>query len=70
MIYLHGGRIYEMQRIILKLYGATPRKDFQDMSMREAEDGIPELGPYRKQCEKRYFKDYRRYKLRNERSME
>jgi len=43
MIYLHGGRIYEMQRIILKLYGATPRKDFQDMGMREAEDGITEL---------------------------
>jgi adenine-specific DNA-methyltransferase len=43
MIYLHGGRIYEMQRIVLKLYGATPRKDFQDMGVREAEDGITEL---------------------------
>jgi DNA modification methylase len=43
MIYLHGGRIYEMQRIILKLYGATPRKDFQDMGVREAEDGFTEL---------------------------
>ena len=43
MIYLHGGRIYEMQRIILKLYGATPRKDFQDMGVREAEDGVVEL---------------------------
>ena len=43
MIYLHGGRIYEMQRIILKLYGATPRKDFQDMGVRKAEDGISEL---------------------------
>ena len=43
MIYLHGGRIYEMQRIILKLYGAMPRKDFQDMGVREAEDGITEL---------------------------
>jgi hypothetical protein len=43
MIYLHGGRIYEMQRIILKLYGATPRKDVQDMGVREAEDGITEL---------------------------
>ncbi|MFZ2071710.1 MAG: site-specific DNA-methyltransferase [Halobacteriota archaeon] len=43
MIYLHGGRIYEMQRIILKLYGATPRKDFQEMGVREAEDGVIEL---------------------------
>ncbi|HIH96757.1 MAG TPA: site-specific DNA-methyltransferase [Thermoplasmata archaeon] len=43
MIYLHGGRIYEMQRIILKLYGATPRKDFRDMGVREAEDGVTEL---------------------------
>lgn len=43
MIYLHGGRIYEMQSIVLKLYGATPRKDFQDMGIREAEDGIIEL---------------------------
>ncbi len=43
MIYLHGGRIYEMQSIVLKLYGATPRKDFQDMGIREAEEGIIEL---------------------------
>ena len=43
MIYLHGGRIYEMQRIILKLYGATPRKDFQDMGVRKAEDDVVEL---------------------------
>ena len=43
MIYLHGARIYEMQRIILKLYGATPRKDFSDMGMRKAEDGVTEL---------------------------
>jgi len=43
MIYLHGARIYEMQRIILKLYGATPRKDFSDMGMRKVEDGVTEL---------------------------
>jgi adenine-specific DNA-methyltransferase len=43
MIYLHGARIYEMQRIILKLYGATPRKDFSDMGMKKAEDGVTEL---------------------------
>ena len=43
MIYLHGARIYEMQRIILKLYGATPRKDFSDMGTRKAEDGVTEL---------------------------
>ncbi|RLG27480.1 hypothetical protein DRO03_12000 [Methanosarcinales archaeon] len=43
MIYLHGARIYEMQRIILKLYGATPRKDFSDMGVRKAEDGVTEL---------------------------
>jgi adenine-specific DNA-methyltransferase len=27
MIYLSGGRIFEMQHIVLKLYGAMPRKD-------------------------------------------
>lgn len=43
MIYLHGARIYEMQRIILKLYGATLRKDFSDMGVRKAEDGVTEL---------------------------
>ena len=43
MIYLHGARIYEMQRIILKLYGATPRKDFSDMGTRRADDGVTEL---------------------------
>jgi len=43
MIYLHGARIYEMQRIILKLYGATPRRDFSDMGVRKAEDGVTEL---------------------------
>jgi hypothetical protein len=32
-----------MQRIILKLYGATPRKDFSDMGVRKAEDGVTEL---------------------------
>ena len=43
MIYLYGGRIYEMQRIVLKLYDATPRKDYPDMGIRKAEDGVTEL---------------------------
>lgn len=43
MIYLYGGRIYEMQRIVLKLYDAMPRKDYPDMGIRKAEDGITEL---------------------------
>lgn len=43
MIYLYGGRIYEMQRIVLKLYDAMPRKDYPDMGIRKAEDGVTEL---------------------------
>ncbi|HDH45391.1 MAG TPA: site-specific DNA-methyltransferase [Thermococcus sp.] len=44
MIYLTGGRINEMQRIILKLYGATIRKDRADLGVRKSEeDGIDEL---------------------------
>lgn len=43
MIYLYGGRIYEMQKIVLKLYDAMPRKDFPDMGIRKAEDGVTEL---------------------------
>jgi len=43
MIYLYGGRIYEMQKIVLKLYDATPRKDYLDMGIRKTEDGVTEL---------------------------
>jgi len=43
MIYLHGARIYEMQRIILKLYGATPREERNDLGIRKEEDGKLEL---------------------------
>ncbi|MEK7099367.1 MAG: DNA methyltransferase [Patescibacteria group bacterium] len=37
MIYLSGGRIYEMQKIILKLYGATPIKNRHDLGVRKDE---------------------------------
>jgi adenine-specific DNA-methyltransferase len=43
MIYLSGGRIYEMLKIILKLFGATPRKDYQGLGTRKGEDGQDEL---------------------------
>jgi adenine-specific DNA-methyltransferase len=44
MIYLSGGRIAEMQQVILKLYGATPRKDSADLGSRHSpEDGTLEL---------------------------
>lgn len=43
MIYLSGGRIYEMQKIILKLYGATPKEDRQDLGARKADDEVLEL---------------------------
>ena len=43
MIYLTGGRIYEMQNLILKLYGATPRDKMSGLGIRKAEDGIEEL---------------------------
>jgi len=44
MIYLTGGRIGEMQRIILKLYGATPRADSADLGTRHSsEDDVLEL---------------------------
>jgi adenine-specific DNA-methyltransferase len=43
MIYLTGGRIGEMQRIILKLYGATPHPNYKDLGSRKADDGIVEL---------------------------
>lgn len=42
MIYLTGGKIGEMQRIILKLYGATPHPVYKDLGVRTADDG-PEL---------------------------
>lgn len=37
MIYLSGGRIYEMQKIILKLYGAEPIKNRHDLGVRKDE---------------------------------
>ncbi|MDP3296751.1 MAG: site-specific DNA-methyltransferase [Thermodesulfovibrionia bacterium] len=43
MIYLTGGRIYEMQHLILKLYGATPRDKMSGLGIRKAEDNVDEL---------------------------
>jgi DNA modification methylase len=43
MIYLSGGRIGEMQRVILKLYGATPHPVQRDLGVRTAEGGVVEL---------------------------
>ena len=43
MIYLTGGRIYEMQRIILKLYGAAVHPTHKDLGMRQGQDGVTEL---------------------------
>ena len=43
MIYLTGGKIYEMQNLILKLYGATPRDKMSGLGVRKAEDNIEEL---------------------------
>jgi len=44
MIYLSGGRIGEMQQVILKLYGATPRKGSADLGTRHSpEDRVLEL---------------------------
>ena len=43
LIYLSGVRIYEMQRIVLKLYGATPREDLPDLGTRKSSDRIEEL---------------------------
>lgn len=43
MIYLTGGRIWEMQTLILKLYGATPRDKGSGLGARKAEDGVEEL---------------------------
>jgi adenine-specific DNA-methyltransferase len=43
MIYLSGGRIFEMQHIVLKLYGAMPRKDYPELGTKKADDGVNEL---------------------------
>jgi len=37
MIYLTGGRIWEMQHLILKLYGATPRDKTSGLGIRKVE---------------------------------
>ncbi|MDO8127175.1 MAG: DNA methyltransferase [Candidatus Brocadiales bacterium] len=38
MIYLTGGRIYEMQNLVLKLYGATPRDKMSGLGVRKVVD--------------------------------
>jgi adenine-specific DNA-methyltransferase len=38
MIYLSGSKINEMQKIILKLYGAEPRSDRPDLGIRTHDD--------------------------------
>ncbi|MCX5885932.1 MAG: site-specific DNA-methyltransferase [Proteobacteria bacterium] len=38
MIYLTGGRIWEMQHLILKLYGATPRDKTSGLGIRKVDD--------------------------------
>lgn len=43
MIYLTGSRIGEVQRVVLKLYGAEPRSDSVDLGTRRTEDGGVEL---------------------------
>ncbi|MBD2652859.1 site-specific DNA-methyltransferase [Synechocystis sp. FACHB-383] len=43
MIYLSGSKIGEMQRIILKLYGAQARTDRPDLGVRTHDDGTTEL---------------------------
>ena len=43
MIYLTGGRIWEMQHLILKLYSATPRDKASGLGIRKDEDGTEEL---------------------------
>jgi adenine-specific DNA-methyltransferase len=40
MIYLSGGRIYEMQKIILKLYGAEPLKNRKDLGVRKTDNTL------------------------------
>lgn len=43
MIYLSGSKINEMQRIILKLYGAAPRSDRPDLGIHTLDEQQPEL---------------------------
>lgn len=43
MIYLSGSKIGEMQRIILKLYGASPRIDRPDLGVHALDGGDAEL---------------------------
>ena len=43
MIYLSGSKIGEMQKIMLKLYGAEPRSDRTDIGIRTNENEITEL---------------------------
>ncbi|MEA5604704.1 site-specific DNA-methyltransferase [Nostoc sp. UHCC 0252] len=43
MIYLSGSKINEMQRIILKLYGAAPRNDRPDLGSHTPDGEEPEL---------------------------
>ncbi len=43
MIYLTGARIHEMIAIVLKLYGATPRKGTPELGTRKAPDDVVEL---------------------------
>lgn len=42
LIYLTGSRIYEIQPIVLKLYGTTPRGDYADLGTRNV-DSLEEL---------------------------
>jgi DNA modification methylase len=37
-IYLTGSRIYEIRSIILKLYGATPHKDYTDLGIKKIDE--------------------------------
>ena len=43
MIYLSGGRIGEMQRIVLKLFGATPHQQHRDLGTKAGENSQQEL---------------------------
>jgi DNA modification methylase len=43
MIYLSGGKIGEMQRIVLKLFGATPHPQHRDLGTKPGEDSQQEL---------------------------
>jgi DNA modification methylase len=45
MIYLTGGRIWEMQHLILKLYGATPRDKTSGLGVRKINDPLGQSPP-------------------------